>query len=341
MGFPISKFRSHRALVLFFGFGLATLLASPANAANNWVNEAFAVKTHNFGTVGVASKTEFRFEIFNPLDQPIHLSKVRRSCGCTTPIIETPWIQPGETGSILARFNTDTFRGKKGATLTVVIDRPTYTEVRLRVDGYIRSDMVFHPGEVHFGTVDQGDTKSSQTKVLYAGRSDWQIRNIESNVDWLQPEVKLSKRGGGQIHYDIIVNILEHAPEGDFLNQLTLVTNDTRQPRVPLRVSGSVAPPIQIAPRNISIANIKVGDVISKRLVLKGKQSFQLRDIQCEGWEISFEPTEDPKNVHIVNAQFKAIAPQPRKQITVNVQTDDNQSQSGYATVLTTFAADE
>ena len=341
MGFPISKFRSHRALVLFFGFGLATLLASPANAANNWVNEAFAVKTHNFGTVGVASKTEFRFEIFNPLDQPIHLSKVRRSCGCTTPIIETPWIQPGETGSILARFNTDTFRGKKGATLTVVIDRPTYTEVRLRVDGYIRSDMVFHPGEVHFGTVDQGDTKSSQTKVLYAGRSDWQIRNIESNVDWLQPEVKLSKRGGGQIHYDIIVNILEHAPEGDFLNQLTLVTNDTRQPRAPLRVSGSVAPPIQIAPRNISIADIKVGDVISKRLVLKGKQSFQLRDIQCEGWEISFEPTEDPKNVHIVNAQFKAIAPQPRKQITVNVQTDDNQSQSGYATVLTTFAADE
>ena len=119
------------------------------------------------------------------------------------------------------------------------------------------------------------------------------------------------------------------------------MTNDTRQPRVPLRVSGSVAPPIQIAPRNISIANIKVGDVISKRLVLKGKQSFQLRDIQCEGWEISFEPTEDPKNVHIVNAQFKAIAPQPRKQITVNVQTDDNQSQSGYATVLTTFAADE
>ena len=51
--------------------------------------EVFPVRKHNFGTVAVAAKTEFRFPVKNESAQTIHIRKVRASCGCTTPIVES------------------------------------------------------------------------------------------------------------------------------------------------------------------------------------------------------------------------------------------------------------
>ncbi len=160
----------------FIGRARAHRFASVATA--DWTDTAFPVKNHDFGTVAVAAKTEFRFPIHNTTSQTIHIRDVRASCGCTTPIIETAYIAPNQTGSILARFNTGTFRGKRGATLTVVIDQPHYTEVRLRVDGYIRQDMVVHPGAVEFGQINGGDSHEKTVQILYAGRDDWSVVDV-------------------------------------------------------------------------------------------------------------------------------------------------------------------
>ena len=170
-------------LLCVYTASLAALLTHPA--LEDWSDEAFPIKHHDFGTVAVASKTEFRFPGRNTTTRPIHIQSVRASCGCTTATVETPYIEPGQTGSILARYNTDTHRGKKGATLTVVIDQPFYTEVRLRVDGYIRQDMVFHPGAIEFGKQSRGQELARTTKILYAGRSDWAVVDVLSNQPWI------------------------------------------------------------------------------------------------------------------------------------------------------------
>ena len=46
-----------------------------------------------------------------------------------------------EKGAIVATFNTDSFHGQRGATLTVIIDQPFYAEVQLHDRGYIRTDV--------------------------------------------------------------------------------------------------------------------------------------------------------------------------------------------------------
>ncbi len=184
---------------------LSFLIGVTSTNAADWSDTTFPVKSHDFGTVAVAAKTEFQFPIHNNLSNTLHIHSVRASCGCTTPIVENNFIGPNQTGSIVARFNTDTFRGKKGATLTVVIDQPFYTEVRLRVDGYIRSDMVFHPGAIEFGQVDQGNGVSKSSKILYAGRSDWQVVDVQSNRPWLMPSFKEVTRSGGRVDYELNV----------------------------------------------------------------------------------------------------------------------------------------
>ncbi|MEM1225014.1 MAG: DUF1573 domain-containing protein [Planctomycetota bacterium] len=273
------------------------------SAWGDWSSQVFPVKSHDFGTVAVAAKTEFRFPVVNnlPHNQTLHIRDVRASCGCTTPIIESPYILPGQTGYILARFNTPTFRGKKGATLTVVIDQPFYSEVRLRVDGYIRSDMVFHPGAIEFGKISQGEAPSSSTQILYAGRSDWQVLNVRSNQPWLVPSFKQTVRGSGKANYELTVQVREDAPVGFFQNELIVQTNDRSMPNVPLRVSGNVETALVIAPQSIALGTLNQGTSVTQRLIIRGQAPFAIESITCEGWDVDFPQSVSERKMHLVN----------------------------------------
>ena len=324
------------------GFVLtAALFAGLANHCPAQLPDSvFPVKNHDFGTVAVAAKTEFRFPVYNPYTQPMHLRTVRRSCGCTTPIIETAYIQPGETGSILARFNTGTFRGKKGATLTVIVDQPFYAEGRLRVDGYIRSDMVFHPGTISFGTVNQGEPTTKSSKVLYAGRSDWEIVDVRSNVPWMVTDKKLVSRKGTRADYEISVTLREDAPTGIFQNEVVVITNDSKRPQVPLRVSGSIKSPLSISPQAIALGSVKPGEKIKKVLVLKGDQPFTVESITCTGWDVGFAPTTTAKTTHIVPATFTATDASGAQKVAVEITTAGKDSVTAKA-ILTADVRDQ
>ena len=286
-----------------FGFVVASFISTVALAAD-WTEGVFPVKKHDFGTCAVGAKTEFRFPVTNTFSTDLHIVTVRASCGCTTPTVETSYIQPGQTGTILAKFNTDRFRGKKGATLTVIVDQPFYSEVTLEVKGYIRSDIVFHPGSVEFGVVNQGESSSHSTRVLYAGRDDWQITSVRSEQPWLTPSVQQVSRGGGRVEYKLLVAIREDAPEGYFQNNLIVMTNDTNRPTVPLRVAGIVESKLKISPQAIALGRLKPGETISKRLVLKGRLPFTIDSIKAKGWEVNFDKNNIARTTQLVTAKF-------------------------------------
>ena len=47
------------------------------------------------------------------------------------------------------------------------------------------------------------------------------------------------------------------------------------------------------------------GEVIEKRLVIRGKEPFVIDSIQVKGWQVSFEPSTEPKTTHVVRVQFR------------------------------------
>lgn len=284
---------------------IAAALA-PSVTHAGWADSAFPVKTHDFGTVAVAAKTEFRFPVTNNTGQTIHIQTVRASCGCTTPIVETPYITPGQTGFVVAKFNTDTFRGKRGATLTVVIDRPQYTEVRLRVDGYIRQDMVFHPGSIEFGKLNQGQSHVRSGKILYAGRDDWSVVEVLSNKPWMSVKVNQESRGSNRVTYDLVVTLDPSAPSGYFQDELIVVTNDRTMPRVPLIVSGDLQSALSVSPQSIAIGSVKPGESVERQLVVRGREAFTIESIEAPGFDVTFAPTKEAKATHIFMARFTA-----------------------------------
>lgn len=290
-----------------------------AASAQDWLSRAIPAehRSHDFGTVARSARTEHRFTINNVSERELHIRSVRASCGCTTPIVETETIPPGESGTILARFNTGTFTGQKKATLTVTIDRPFFTELQLNVQGYIRSDVVLHPGEIEFGQVPEGDSKVTKVTLDYAGRSDWKIERIESPLGFVQAQFEEVSRSNGRIQYKITAEVDPKAPVGFLQNHFILHTNDRRLKTVPVLFNGTIQPAIQFSPQNLSLGRVKPGEPISQRLVIKGRQPFRILDIRSDVAEIRFDPTDQAKSAHLLNI---VVAPK-RQQTEKKVQS--------------------
>ncbi|TVP96970.1 MAG: DUF1573 domain-containing protein [Planctomycetaceae bacterium] len=275
-------------------------------ARADWATAMFPVKNHDFGDVAVASKSEYRFAVRNETNRAVHISSVRTSCGCTTATVETSYIEPGQVGSILAKFNTDTHRGKKGATITVVFDQPGYAEVRLRVDGYIRKDLVFSPGAVEFGKVPTGQESIKTIRMSYAGREDWQVVDVQSRLPWLTAKASLENRSGGNATYLVSVRLDPGAPVGTFQDELIVVTNDRTRPRMPLLVSGELESELVVSPHSLALGEVKPGEVIEKRLVVRGKTPFLIESIRVKGWEVDYDAPTEMKTAHVLPIRLTA-----------------------------------
>jgi hypothetical protein len=287
------------------GLLMACVFASPAYA-QSWAKGLFPVTSHDFGTVAKAAKTEYRFPIQNNLQQELHIASVRASCGCTTPIVETETIKPGETGYITARFNTGSFFGQRSATLTVVIDRPRYAEVQVNVKGYVRTDVVFNPGEVNFGTIEAGEPQTKTVALEYAGRSDWKITNVRTPSEFITAEVKESNRGKGRVSYELEVSVKEGAPVGPLQNELILETNDQRIKSVALRYTADIQPLLSVSPKTIDLKDIAPGASVQQRIVVRGAKPFKITSITLDGFAIDYQGTEEAKAVHLIPVTITA-----------------------------------
>jgi hypothetical protein len=281
------------------------LLLPAVSSAQDWAEKMFREQRHDFGTVARGADVEYRFEIQNIYEETVHIAGVRTSCGCTTPSLENQTLKTWEKGYVVARFNTRTFRGQHGATLTVTIDQPYRAEVQLRVEGNIRGDVVFHPGSIRFANADQGTAHQQKVRVSYAGRSDWKITDIRSANEHFQVEMTEVRREAGRVDYDLNVRLAPDAPPGYFSDQLIIVTNDRNSSRIPLDVEGTIVPEISVSPNQLVLGEVQPGQEVTKRLVVKGKQPFRITSVKCEDGSFKFDAGGESKRIHVVTVTFR------------------------------------
>ena len=272
----------------------------------DWARKMFDDTNHDFGHVARGAKVEYAFKFHNPYKEEAHVSDVRSSCGCTTPRVVKDLLKTYEEGAVIAAFNTRSFLGQRSATVTVVFDKPYYAEVQLQVSGYIRRDIVIHPGEVDLGSVDQGEAAEKQVSISYAGRDDWQIMDVKSGSPYLETQLSETRRGGGQVAYDLKVFLKPDAPSGAINEQLMLLTNDQRSPEVPLDVEGRVVAELTVSPASLLMGVLQPGQKATKQLVIKAKKPFRITGIDCEDDSFQITAPEAAKPLHVVPITFIA-----------------------------------
>lgn len=308
-------------------FGLATACpvhaqqSPPKPAANqqalNWAEKMFSQRNQDFGHVAKGADVRHSIIIKNIYEEDVQIGAVTSSCGCTSPSVTKNLLKSHEEAKLDLKVNTEAFQGQKNPTIAITMTfrdksgQSRTTIVQIPVSVYIRPDVVLTPGNADFGTVAFGEAASRKLEIKYAGRQDWNIRDVRVGHESIKAVVKEVLRANGRVHYELQVDLAASTAMGSLQDQITLITDDPQSPEVAVLVMARVEPDIVITPSIYKLGNLDPGQSKEFTVVLKGKKPFVIQNVQCESERDCLEfkaPPTVPKAVHLV--QFKLTAPQ-------------------------------
>lgn len=130
-------------LLFAVNFLIAQETKKEENTNPNAPEITFTKTTHDYGTISVGGDGSSVFEFTNTGKEPLILSSVRSSCGCTVPSWPREPILPGKKESIKVKYDTGRI-GPINKTITVVSNAKTSTVV-LRITGTVVKETAAAP----------------------------------------------------------------------------------------------------------------------------------------------------------------------------------------------------
>jgi hypothetical protein len=207
--------------------------------------------------------------------------------------------------------------------LTVTFDKPLFAEVQLHVHGFIRGDVTLQPGNVDFGSVDQGSGTERSITLTCTGRQDWRITDIHSVNSHLSATATELDRSAAQVTYQIVVRLDRIASAGYLAGNLTVVTNDPQSPEVHVPVDGVIRDRIAASPASLFLGVVEPGQKTIKQIVVWGKEPFRVTEATCEGlgFAITAPDRAVEKSMHVVPVTFVAPKDSGRMEATIHIET--------------------
>ena len=109
----------------------------------------FEKTVHDFGAIEYNMPAIYKFEFKNTGKEPLVLTKVKASCGCTTPSYSKEPVKKGKTGSVEVKYNTKIV-GKFTKSITVYSNSEK-SPIVLQIKGNVKkrpadADKTANPG---------------------------------------------------------------------------------------------------------------------------------------------------------------------------------------------------
>ncbi|MFD2512532.1 DUF1573 domain-containing protein [Pontibacter locisalis] len=188
-------------------------LAFTANKAFSQAEIKLEKETHDFGTIAEGTQASYEFKVKNVGNQPLIISAVQPSCGCTTPEWTREPIQPGKTGLIKAMYNSTGRPGPFHKSITVTTNAATPTQVL-----YIKGDvgpkdlkLNYTPEQkamsprlalgsttYNFGKLEKGQKAVAKFTVKNNGREPLVIQGVKSSCNCVSFKVSEQNIKAGQ-----------------------------------------------------------------------------------------------------------------------------------------------
>ena len=118
------SFKMKKLFTLFSAIAIAVVLNSQTTAQTTASQEVLSVKEteFNFGTIPQGKPVYHFFEVTNTGKDPMVISNVQTSCGCTTPEWSKEPIAPGGTAKVRVGYNAAS-EGHFDKTITIMYNQ--------------------------------------------------------------------------------------------------------------------------------------------------------------------------------------------------------------------------
>lgn len=299
--------------ILTLGIAICAVcgVSSSAVAQSSWAQQLVQPQKLDFGVIAAGSESIRVLTIENTTKSVIHIVGASPGCQCVMPGEPSQHLlEPGEKATLEVRMNTRSYKHQRDTFLTITFDAPQPDIVRIPVSAYIRTDVVFTPGKIDFGSVEVGTGGEVNCKIAYAGRPDWKILDIKYTNKDLNAVLKEVDRnpGLGTADFELTMTLAPTARPGRIREMITIVTDDAASPNVPLMVEGVVTSDIRLANESVSVGTLKPGEVARTQVVVLGSKPFIVESVECRKFPDSLKASlnEGEMKQHIVKFAFTA-----------------------------------
>ena len=323
---------------------LAALLltASSAMAQVSAVDNLFTESSHDFGTVARGTKLRYTFWLVNTSNADIQVLGYQPKCGCTEVKLGAQLVPPGTRTPIEATLDTTRFQGQKNSGLTLKLNAPYYVEKDLALSCFIRGDVRLDPGVVDFGQVARGTTPSVVLNLNVAGRPSWRITGAQTLASHVRAKIDGPfQAADGGLQYQITATLNAAAPVGYLKDEITLSTNDSSAPTIPISVAGNIQAAVAVTPGNLVFGRVKAGQEIRKDVLVRSSQNqkFKITGATSPKGDLSTSKAPEAEApLHrltiILKAPMQTGPYNAEMQIATNLKDEPPARFTAYATVI-------
>ncbi len=273
---------------------------------------SFDRKEHNFGTIEEAGgRVSTIFEFTNDGNEPLVLSNVRASCGCTTPTWTKTPIEPGQKGQITVTYNPNGRPGRFQKTITITSNATT-PSVKLYIKGEVTPKTVkpvdkypiklgaigLNKKEINFNTI-MDDAATAIQSIEYANLSQEKITvallggeqpglvGVATLLE-LEPnqtgQIQVKLHGGELNEYGSITRKLQLVVNGKTIDDPILVKAIVKENFSKMTSAQRQQAPILEIENKIDLGEVQVGGKLSKKVTIKnvGVNPLIIRKLTCK-----------------------------------------------------------
>lgn len=332
---------------------IITLFVSlSAVAQQKKANLSFTEVVHNFGQINEEDgPVKHTFEFTNTGGETLIITRVKASCGCTTPTWTKEPVPPGEKGFVSAAYNPKNRPGKFNKSITVTSNAENSTVV-LRIQGKViqkeqpiekqypevMNDLRMKSKHLTVGKILNDQKKSKSLEVYNTSKEDMTIAffNVPKHLSMkaVPATIKSGEKGSIVATYDA-----SRKNDWDFvIDRVVLVINGNKDYNNSISVSASItenfsnltseqranAPTIEVEEPVFDFGRIKEGEKATTSFVIKntGKSDLIIRKTKatcgCTATKLANE-TVAPGKSTTIEATFnsKGRVGSQNKRITV------------------------
>ena len=202
----------------------------------------FEVDSFDFGAVEEGDKAEKTFVFKNTGNQPIIMSNVRASCGCTTPSWTKEPVLPGQSGQIQVSYNSAGRPGAFNKTITITSNATEATKV-LTIRGNVVSDpandpkMTLERNTVALGKIKKGEAVTYKISFKNDGKKPLQVHNLTSSCNCVRLAGRATANAGETQELEIVITPTQ---AGAFEDNIVIYTNSRSEGKTTVKLTGTV-----------------------------------------------------------------------------------------------------
>jgi hypothetical protein len=209
--------------------------------------------THDAGHVRAGQVVKHEFPIVNKSRKPLQILDVKANCRCNLPKDIERTIEPRGSYMLPMSIDTEGHSGPESATALVRLD--SGRKIRCALNCHV---VTGYPKELVFGKIMKGEEVEKTFYLQTLGEQRVSIQEIRYPADYFDIEWHEHGMEDERISaHRMTVTVKPALPYGPFEHWITIVTDDSFEPKKRVNLRGYVRQPIECDKKRIAMGIIK------------------------------------------------------------------------------------